>query len=291
MKYIRKINGASGLAAVIGSPIQHSKSPLIYNHSFEKDDLNLVYLAFETAKEETIHRIESLKNLDVIGINITMPGKYEALQCVDRLNLAAEYVQAVNMIVPDNDEWVGYNTDGEGFWNSVKQYDVTIVDKNITLYGSGNTTRIILAQAVIEGVKKVNVVARGIERPLEIKALIERLSYDYPETQIQLIDLMHTSEVEVAVREADVIVQTTSVGMTPNSEETILEDTNWLNPNTVVCDIVYEPRQTRFMEQAQSRGCLTIGGIEMLVHQAALNYSLMTGNIMNTEKLLNVLTN
>lgn len=183
---------------------------LIYNTSFELDKLNLVYLAFETSEDETIDRIQALKSLNAIGINVTMPGKYQALQCVDELDQAAQYVQAINMLIPNNGRWIGFNTDGKGFWNAVQQQDVLLKNQTVTIFGSGNTTRIILAQAALEGIKHINIIARNIYRPL-------------------------------AITNADILVQTTSVGMSPNTMQTVLENETWLNPNTVVCDIVYEP--------------------------------------------------
>lgn len=139
-----------------------------------------------------------------------MPGKYQALQCVDELDQAAQYVQAINMLIPNNGRWIGFNTDGKGFWNAVQQQDVLLKNQTVTIFGSGNTTRIILAQAALEGIKHINIIARNIYRPL-------------------------------AITNADILVQTTSVGMSPNTMQTVLENETWLNPNTVVCDIVYEP--------------------------------------------------
>ena len=104
-----------------------------------------------------------------------------------------------------------------------------------------------------------------------------------------MIDSAVSSEVKIAVTNADILVQTTSVGMSPNTMQTVLEDETWLNPNTVVCDIVYEPLMTQFIQQAQRRGCKVITGIDMLVHQAALNYTLMTGYQMNIETIQNII--
>lgn len=289
MKYIRDISATTGFAAVIGSPLSHSKSPLIYNTSFELDKLNLVYLAFETSEDETIDRIQALKSLNAIGINVTMPGKFQALQCVDELDQAAQYVQCINMLIPNNGRWIGFNTDGKGFWNAVQQQDVLLKNQTVTIFGSGNTTRIILAQAALEGIKHINIIARNIHRPLAIKNVITSLKEDFPNIIINLIDSAVSREVKIAVTNADILVQTTSVGMSPNTMQTVLEDETWLNPNTVVCDIVYEPLMTQFIQQAQRRGCKVITGIDMLVHQAALNYTLMTGYQMNIEAIQNII--
>ncbi|XJS11656.1 shikimate dehydrogenase family protein [Aerococcaceae bacterium WGS1372] len=289
MKYVKEINTQSKLAAVIGSPISHSLSPFIYNSNFENQNLNIIYMAFETSEADTVKRIESLKNLDVLGINITMPGKHVALQCCDQIDQVANYVKAINMLVKQNDQWIGYNTDGVGFWNSVKAKNYQIEGSKITLFGSGSTTRIILAQAVIEGASDISIIARNLNRKLEIKKVIERLKADYPQVKINLIDIEDQKIVKQVINQADIIVQTTNVGMKPNEQASLLEDPSWLNAKTLVCDIIYNPRETLIIQQAKEMQCQTLGGIYMLVHQAAINYQLMTGLEMDIQKTLSLI--
>lgn len=292
MKYISDISATTKLAAVIGQPLSHSKSPAIYNHSFQADNVDAVYLAFETSEAETVERIKALQSLDALGINITMPGKYKALECVDRLDQVADYVQAVNTIVKYDDEWIGYNTDGEGYWLSVRNDGVELTNKSIVLFGSGGTTRVILARAAIEGVRQVNIIARNLARPLTIKAVIQRLAADYPQMQVELIDSENGQQVRAALWAADIVVQTTSVGMSPQIEKTILPDSNWLNPNSIVSDVIYQPRETLFLKQAQERGCkIAGGGLKMLVAQGSLNYKLFTGLPLPIASVLEAIDN
>lgn len=286
MTSIKEINGSTKLAAVIGSPISHSLSPLIYNTNFEAQKQNAVYMAFETREEETSSTIESLKQLNVLGINITMPGKQQALQNCDQIDQAAQYVQAINLIVKQQGKWVGYNTDGIGFWESVKVIGKSISGSSITLLGSGSTTRIILAQAVIEGAVNITVIARNTYREMKIKSLINQLLEDYPNVKISLVDWHDGDKAKQSVNQADILVQTTHVGMWPNDNESLLEDSKWLNPKTLVCDIVYNPQETLLIQQAKERQCQTLGGIHMLVHQAAINYKLMTGLELDIENTL-----
>src|SRR5699024_11584905 len=108
----------------------------------------MVYIAFETSEDDTIERIEHLKALDVQGINITMPGKFNAMQTVDRLDAAGQYVNAINMITrDDNGQWIGYNTDGAGLWLAIKNRGVELVGKRLVVYGSGATSRIKIGRA------------------------------------------------------------------------------------------------------------------------------------------------
>lgn len=292
MKYISDISATTKLAAVIGQPVKHSKSPAIYNHSFQADNIDAVYLAFETSEAETVDRIRALQSMDVLGINITMPGKHKALECVGHLDQVADYVQAVNTIVKNDDEWIGYNTDGEGYWLSVRNDGVELSNKKAVLFGSGGTTRVILARAAIEGLQQVDIIARDLARPLTIKAIIRRLAADYPQMQVNLIDSENTQQVKAALWAADIVVQTTSVGMTPQTEATILPDSDWLNPQSIVSDVIYQPRETLFLKQAKARGCkIAGGGLKMLVAQGSLNYQLFTGLPLPIASVLDVIDN
>lgn len=275
MDSITDINGTTKFAAVIGQPLSHSFSPIIYNTSFKAQDLNMVYIAFETSEDDTIERIEHLKALDVQGINITMPGKFNAMQTVDRLDAASQYVNAVNMITRDDKgQWVGYNTDGAGLWLAVKNRGVDLVGKRLVVYGSGATSRIITAQAVMEGMRDISVVARNIqEKDLLIK-VCDALRADYPQINIKLIDLSDQDQVGQAVKHAEIVIQSTSLGMAASQGQSILADENWLREGTVVMDVIYDPMETRFMQQAKARNCVVIGGLDMLVYQAKLNYQL-----------------
>lgn len=275
MDSITDINGTTKFAAVIGKPLSHSLSPIIYNTSFKAQDLNMVYIAFETSEDDTIERIEHLKALDVQGINITMPGKFNAMQTVDCLDVASQYVNAVNMITRDDKgQWVGYNTDGAGLWLAVKNRGVDLVGKRLVVYGSGATSRIIIAQAIIEGMTDISVVARNIrEKDLLIK-MCDALRADYPQIDLKLIDLSDQDHVGQAVKQAEIVIQSTSLGMAASQGQSILEDENWLQEGTVVMDVIYEPMETRFMQQAKARNCVVIGGLDMLVYQAKLNYQL-----------------
>ena len=275
MDSITDINGTTKFAAMIGQPLSHSLSPIICNTSFKAQDLNMVYIAFETGEDDTMDRIEHLKALDVQGINITMPGKFNAMQTVDRLDAAGQYVNAINMITrDDNGQWIGYNTDGAGLWLAIKNRGVELVGKRLVVYGSGATSRIIIAQAVIEGMTDISVVARNIqEKDLLIK-LCDALRADYPQINLKLIDLSDQDHVGQAVKHAEIVIQSTSLGMGSSQGQSILADENWLQEGTVVMDVIYEPMETRFMQQAKARNCVVIGGLDMLVYQAKLNYQL-----------------
>ncbi|RPA63654.1 shikimate dehydrogenase [Aerococcus agrisoli] len=275
MDSITDINGTTQFAAVIGQPLSHSLSPIIYNTAFKTQDVNMVYLAFETSEAETIDRINHLKALGVQGINVTMPGKMAAMETVDSLDKAAAYVQAVNMITTNDDgQWIGYNTDGAGLWLAVKNRGVSLAGKRLVIFGSGATSRIILAQAVLEGMLDITVIARKIQEKDHLLTVAHALTSDYPELVLNLVDLADAPGVEEAVSKAEIVIQSTSVGMSGSKDQSILANAEWLQADTVVMDVIYEQMETTFMKQAKARGCKVIGGLDMLVFQAKLNYQL-----------------
>lgn len=289
----RQVNGHTSLYAVIGSPVKHSKSPAIYNAAFAQDQVNSVYLAFEADEDATPTTIAALKQLGVKGINVTMPGKDVALGSVDELDAAAEYVQAINCLVQQDEaggKWKGYNTDGIGFWASVKKATTrSLVKQSVLIFGSGNTARIILAQAVLEGVPNITVVARGIDhRPLAIIELASKLASSHA-VKIQVIDLASTLTVQAALTTSDIVVQATSLGMAPLTNQSILPEGVVFKSGALACDIVYNPAETQFLKAAQLQGCQTLGGIHMLVEQAAVNYQLFTGKELDAEVMLDLL--
>ncbi|AMB98656.1 hypothetical protein AWM75_01000 [Aerococcus urinaehominis] len=271
------INGETRIAGIVGSPIKHSKSLAIYNQAFARQAVDAVYLAFETCEAETIGRIEALKNLDALLINVTMPGKHQALACVDHVDQAAAYVQAVNTIVKQDDGWWGYNTDGLGFWQSACRHCGHLPGQKITIFGTGSTSRVILAQAVLMGARQIKLVGRQWQRPLAIKTVIEKLRADFPDLAITCLDLAEDDQVKSALNQADIVVQTTSVGMVGQVNQSVVKEADWFSPHNYVFDIIYEPDQTVFLGQAKGRGCQAFNGLLMLWGQAEINYQLATG--------------
>lgn len=279
------INGATTLYGVLGTPIKHSKSPAIYNRGFERDQINSVYLAFDVSKDNTQGKIGMLKQLGVKGMNLTMPCKHEAIVCADDLDEAASLVQAVNTLVLEEGRWKGYNTDGIGFWSAVKAKGYHLAEEKVLLFGSGSTAAIILVQAVLEGVQEIVVFARQLERPLVIKALIDKLTAAYA-VQIELVDLSNRQLLERALLSSDIVVQATSVGMDPESQRTILPEGVVFKAGALVCDCVYQPLRTEFLRSAEAQGCETLHGLHMLVGQAVENYRLFTGLELDAGALL-----
>ena len=157
MGCITEINGHTKLTGLLGSPVSHSKSPLMHNESFKLLGLNYVYLCFDVPENNLEVAFEGLKKLNVAGFNCTMPDKTLMCQLVDELSPAASMIGAVNTVVNNNGKYVGHNTDGIGSIKSMENYGHTIKNKKMTLLGAGGAASSILVQAALDGAREIDV--------------------------------------------------------------------------------------------------------------------------------------
>lgn len=279
------ITGHTKLTALLGSPVSHSISPLMHNEAFRILNLDYAYLCFDVTEATLPAAIEGLKACRIRGFNLTMPCKNLAAELVDELSPAASLIGAVNTVVNDNGVLTGHNTDGVGYMRSVKDAGYDIIGKTITLMGCGGAATAICAQAALDGVDTIHIFARPTSRFWErtvhlAQAIHERLSCKV---------FVHENGDLPALREAlcqsSLLVNATSVGMAPHTEETILPDTSLFHPNLIVSDIIYNPRETLLLRQAKAAGCQTFNGMYMLLYQGAEAFRLWTGQEMPTAQI------
>ena len=187
------ITGHTKLTGLIGSPVEHSISPMMHNESFRVLGLDYAYLAFDVGEQELETAVEGLKALKVKGFNLTMPNKNRMCHLCDRLSPAAEIIGAVNTVENRNGELVGHSTDGSGYMLAVKNAGYDIVGKKMTLFGAGGAGTSIFVQAALDGVAEISVFNRRtpfFERAEQIiRKLNERTSckirlYDYEDVSV-----------------------------------------------------------------------------------------------------------
>ena len=152
-----RISGHTGLVALIGSPVGHSGSPAMHNYSFQRLGLDYAYVAFDVKVEETKAAIEAMRTLKIRGYNVTMPCKMEAAKYVDALSPAAQIIGAVNTIVNENGVLTGHITDGIGFMQALKDNDIDVIGKKMTIAGAGGAATAIEIQAALDGVKEISI--------------------------------------------------------------------------------------------------------------------------------------
>lgn len=277
-----KIDGYTRMAAVVANPIKHSLSPFIHNLAFDLTDENGVYLAWEVESKKLAAIVENVRNLDMYGLNISMPYKGEIIKFMDELSPAAELIGAVNTVVNHSGKLIGHNTDGIGFFNSLKKYDFKIENKQILVLGGGGAAIALIAQAALSGAKKIVVAAR---KSASYDPLNEKLAKLSAKTGVEILltDLSGADRLQKELNQTDLLVNATSVGMDGASFP--LEKSLLLPDKLLVVDAIYKVRETPFLYWAKEQGAQTENGLGMLIGQAAESFYLWTGKEMPVDKI------
>ena len=265
------ITGHTRLTALLGSPVAHSISPLMHNEAFQLLDLDYTYLCFEVNEETLPAAVDGLKACGIRGFNLTMPNKNKIVELLDELSPAARLIGAVNTVVNDDGHLTGYNTDGVGYMQAVKD--------------AGGAATAICAQAALDGVEKIHIFARETSRFWDrTQKLAENINSTLP-CKAVLHENKDTAALAQAISESALLLNATSVGMAPNTEGTIIEDTSLYHPDLIVSDVIYNPRETRFLKEAREAGCRTFNGMYMLLYQGAEAFRLWTGKEMPVKEI------
>lgn len=279
------ITGHTRLTALLGSPVAHSISPLMHNEAFQLLDLDYTYLCFEVNEETLPAAVDGLKACGIRGFNLTMPNKNKIVELLDELSPAARLIGAVNTVVNDDGHLTGYNTDGVGYMQAVKDAGYDITGKTITIMGAGGAATAICAQAALDGVEKIHIFARETSRFWDrTQKLAENINSTLP-CKAVLHENKDTAALAQAISESALLLNATSVGMAPNTEGTIIEDTSLYHPDLIVSDVIYNPRETRFLKEAKEAGCRTFNGMYMLLYQGAEAFRLWTGKEMPVKEI------
>lgn len=281
----RRISGHTRLLALIGSPVDHSGSPAMYNYSFEKLGLDYAYVAFDVKVEEVADAIAAMKTLKMRGLNVTMPCKIEAAKYMDELSTAAQIIGAVNTVVNDDGKLTGHITDGEGFVNNLRDHDVDVKDKKITIIGGGGAATAIQVQCAIDGARELSIFKRkdaSFARTLEIA---DKIRLSVPNCVVNVFDTADASKLTAEILDSDILVNGTIVGMKPMDNESPVKDLSAFHKELIVCDIVYNPQETKLLREAKEAGCKCIGGKGMLLWQGVSAFKLFTGKDMPVEEV------
>lgn len=279
---MKKITGHTGLTCLLGSPVAHSISPQMHNAAFEALDLDYRYLAFDVKIEELQTVVAGLKAMNVRGFNLTMPHKNAMCGLCDRLSPAAEIIGAVNTVVNENGMLIGHTTDGIGYMRALKEDGIEILGKKITILGAGGAATSIFVQAALDGVKEISIFSRRspfFERAESIISLLKTKT----NCNIHLYDFSDEALLKKEISESVLLINGTSVGMAPNAENSLITDPAFFHPDLIVSDVIYNPRETKFLKLAKQAGCKTQNGLSMLLYQGAEAFKLWTGEDMPVE--------
>lgn len=272
MQNITELDGETRVVGVIGWPVRHSLSPPMQNAAIAKLGLNWVYVPFEVSPRALGEAIEGMRALGMVGLNVTVPHKEGVAKLVDELGDTARALGVVNTVCNNDGVLHGYNTDGEGFLRALGEAGETLQGKRVTLVGAGGAARSVAYAVAQEGVERLTIINRTPARAEEVAGLVR----EHAAVDVTVLPLDST-EAEGAVREAEVVIDSTPCGMHPHSDEPPVIPGEWLHEGQRVCDLVYTPRETTLLKAARARDARTLDGTGMLVHQGAIALERWTG--------------
>jgi len=268
----RNLTGKTKLCGLIGDPVEHTMSPAMHNAAFARMGLDFVYVPFRVKPEDLTQAVAGMKAFNIRGLNVTIPHKVAIIPLLDELDPLAERIGAVNTVVNDGGVLQGFNTDAIGFLEALMQRGVEPKGKKVVVLGAGGAGR---AASFVLAERGAQLLILNRRQELGwAEELAEQLTQAFGK-EVRAMELTDGNLAQ-ALEGAYILVNATSVGMTPNTDETP-GGADMLKPSLVVFDVVYNPVKTKLMRQAEQIGAQTISGLEMLVWQGALAFELWTG--------------
>ena len=255
------------VAAVLGHPIAHSKSPCMHGHWLETNKISGSYIAIDIPPGKLFQTVKVLIGAGVMGFNVTLPHKEDALALADYQTPRAKAIGAANTLVVDlKGSITADNTDGYGFITNLKvnSSDWFPQAGSALVLGAGGASRAVLSSLIEAGAPKIYLSNRTLQRAkdvaLQLSPLIEVIDWEDKERYLSTVTT---------------VVNTTSLGMTGKPPLEI--DLSSINPKAMVTDLVYTPLETPFLVQARSFGCSVVGGVGMLLHQGTPGFEAWFG--------------
>ena len=276
------ITGKTKLLGVIGAPIAHSLSPIIQNAALHAAGLDYVYAALPVRADALASAVRGLYDAGIAGFNVTIPFKTAIIPLLDALSEDARRIQAVNTVVVEDGRLVGHNTDVAGFLAGFVERGIALTGKNVVLIGAGGAARAALWGLLRSNISAITIGVRTVAKGAALAAdfaadgAVRACAFDDP-------------AFARALAAADIVVQTTPLGMTPHTDAMPPVDMAALKDDAVLYDLIYTPAETRFLREARARGCETINGETMLVAQGAEAFHLWTGKRPDVELMKRVL--
>jgi len=267
-----RITAETKLLGLIGHPVNHSLSPVFQNAALNALKLDYVYLAFDISADNLINAVCTLRTWRLKGINVTVPHKEKIIQWLDRLDDTALLLGAVNVVVLNDEELVGYNTDGIGFTKALDFNQVDLNGKNIALLGAGGAARAVLSVLIERGIHKVTVYNRSLERSLQFQKWVKN-SFT-TEAEIDSWESFINGQSSF-LNQVDVLINATRLGL---NREFIEVPWNNVENSEWIIDVVYHREETPLVREARKKGKKAFDGKIMLLYQGAESFRLFTGH-------------
>ncbi len=283
-----RITGHTELIGLMAYPIRHSSSPAMHNEAFATLGLDYAYLAFEVDNDTLEDAIKGLRALKMVGSNISMPNKTVVGQYLDELSPAAQMCGAVNTIVNDNGKLIGHITDGIGYMQSLKDNNIDVIGKKMTIAGAGGAAKAIEVQAALDGVKEISIFNIKDKFWEAAEKTVDTIR-SKTDCIVNLYDLDDKEKLREEIADSYLFAQATGVGMKPLEGQSVIPDKSFFRPDLIVTDTIYVPRETLTLKMAKEAGCKTMNGLGMMLFQGDAAFYLWTGKHMPIDHMKEVL--
>jgi shikimate dehydrogenase len=252
----------------MGQPVAGNPTQFMMERAFVAAGLDWRYLTLEVPPERLGDAVRGMRAMGFRGGNFTIPHKVAVIEHLDGLSQSAELMGAVNCVHRLDDRLLGENTDGKGFVQSLREVtDPT--GKRIVVFGAGGAARAIAVELGLSGAAEITIVNRSAERGQQLVDLLA--------DRVRVASSLVVWEGEYAVPEsAEVVINATSIGL-GDADARVPVQTDSLQPQMVVADVVFNPPNTQFLQEAAGRGCKTLDGLGMLVNQGVIGFQIWTG--------------
>ena len=267
------ITGTTKLLGVIGDPIEHSLSPVMHNAAIAQMGVDYVYLALPVKPADLDVAIAGFNAINLVGFSITIPHKQAIIPLLSEVSPVAKGVGAVNTVWRTNTGWSGTNTDVEGFIAPLQAYNRDWSQTTSVILGHGGAARAVVVGCAQLGCTEIHVVGRNLQK-------VSQFQQSWENASLPVTLKVHLwEELPQLLPQADLVVNTTPVGMYPHVEQSPVDAVmmQGLRQDAIAYDLIYTPNPTQFLRQAQQQGAITIDGLEMLVQQGAAALKIWLG--------------
>lgn len=268
-----EISGKTKLLGVIGDPVGHSLSPVMHNAAIAYFGLDYVYLPLPIKSGDLAAAIAGFSAIGLVGFSVTIPHKQAIIPFLEEISPVARLVGAVNTVWRSENGWCGTNTDVAGFLAPLQPLTRDWSQVVPLILGSGGAARAVAVGCQELGCRKISVVGRNWEK-------LDKFKVGWANTPLEGAITLHSwDELPRLVSQTQLLVNATPLGMSPRTEESPLEGAiaDQIQPGAIAYDLIYTPRPTKFLQQAQQRGAIAIDGLEMLVQQGAAAFAIWLG--------------
>jgi shikimate dehydrogenase len=255
------ISGKTRITGIFGNPIEHTLSPAMHNSAFDALQMDICYVPFRVEPEHLPAAVMSVRSLNMLGVNITVPHKENVLPLLDKIDEEASFIGAVNTITNRDGFLTGYNTDGRGFTSSLAEEGVSFENKNILIIGTGGAARSV-SYYLSEKASKLSLFDIDARKAAKLASDLNQVRHN-----IVLLDDMER------IDPPDILINATPLGLKPDDPLPIQPDR--ITSEMVVCDLVY--KRTPLLREAENRNAVTVNGSGMLLWQGVLAFELWTG--------------